>query len=149
MTQGDTRTVKLSEVVEAFECAAGIEDGAAFLNRKTGETWWDSPLFEDAIEEEEPGKLDEIEESPDWVALPDSFDFHEYRHMERFCAAQQDPVRRDRLLRAIRGSGAFGRFKVLAEEYGLLEEWFRTRDEAQERMLIDWLEAEGIAFARE
>ena len=57
-------------------------------------------------------------------------------------------MRRDRLLRAIRGRGAFGRFRVLAEEYDLLEEWYRVRDEALERMLVDWLEANDIPFRR-
>lgn len=52
---------------------------------------------------------------------------------------------RERLLDAIRGSGAFGRFKqVLSYHPELREAWFRFRDERLPARARDWLASENI-----
>ena len=46
------------------------------------------------------------------------------RSCASFCEAVESAERRRHLLSAIRGNGAFGRFKTLAAAYHMLEEWY-------------------------
>jgi hypothetical protein len=66
--------------------------------------------------------------------------------MERFCLAVDDEDIRDDLCDAIRGRGAFRRFKDRVHIYGMAEAWYRYRDAALREMAIDWCEAQGITY---
>lgn len=57
-------------------------------------------------------KRQSVLNSDDFIALPDRFEIHEYAIMERFCHTITDAPIREDLLDAIRGCGAFRRFKA-------------------------------------
>jgi len=80
------------------------------------------------------------------VVLPDKFEIHEYSIMERFCLSLSDEELQDQLLHAIRGSGAFRRFKNAIYRKEIQDDWYRFRDQALKRIAIDFLESEGIAW---
>jgi hypothetical protein len=84
---------------------------------------------------------------PDYLKLPSRFDIHEYEIMERFCLSVPDGKVSDVLLRKIRGSGAFRRFKDTIYQYGIEDDWFQYRDEGYKEIAIAWLESKGIAYA--
>jgi hypothetical protein len=79
-----------------------------------------------------------------FVDAPDKFDFHEYRHMERFIGTVQDDNAVDQLWRAIKGKGAFRYFKDTAHRLGLLEQWYRYREEAMKEFVVAWAEVNHI-----
>ena len=81
--------------------------------------------------------------------FPDQFEVHEWSIMERFSASVEDERRRDALLDAIHGSGAFRRFKDTICRLGVEDDWYRFRDSAIEEVAIEWLEDEGIPFTRD
>lgn len=81
-----------------------------------------------------------------FIDAPDKFDFHEYRHMERFIETVEDGEAAEALWRAIKGRGAFRRFKDTADRLGLLDQWFRYRDEAMKEFVIAWAEANNVPF---
>jgi len=81
-----------------------------------------------------------------FISAPDKFEFHEYRHMERFIETVENEKAAEALWRAIRGRGAFRYFKDTAERLGLLERWFRYRDEAMKEFVIVWAEANNVPF---
>ena len=91
-------------------------------------------------------KVREVLESDDFVALPDKFEIHKYSIMERFCLSLSDEGLQDQLLHAIRGSGAFRRFKNVIYRKEIQDDWYRFRDQALKRIAIDFLESEGIAW---
>jgi len=91
-------------------------------------------------------KAREIAESDDFLALPDSFEINEYAIMEWFCLDRDDADQRDRLLDAIRGSGAFRRFKNAVERMGIADEWYRYRDAAMRDKAIAWCEENGLEY---
>ena len=66
--------------------------------------------------------------------------------MERFCSSVDDEDMRDDLCNAIRGRGAFRRFKDMIHAYDIAEEWYQYRDAALREMAIAWCEAHGIAY---
>lgn len=53
-----------------------------------------------------------------FLSLPDQSDIHEYQIMEDFAREFEDAQTGERLLRLIRGSGAFGRFKNAIHSMG-------------------------------
>lgn len=159
--------VSLRDVVAEMDVLS--DEWTAYVNRRTGElitvTDEDVRAVEDEVDEEideevddeefpggdtdELAKIREVLASEDFLALPRKFDIDEYTIMERFCEGVEDPGLRDDLLRAIRGSGAFGRFKALARGRGLIDQWHTFRDGALEDIAAEWLEANAILYTRE
>lgn len=93
-------------------------------------------------------KAREVVSSDDWIELPTKFDIHEYKFMEDFCRDFEDEEISERLLRNIRGSGAFGRFRAAIDVLGIENAWYQFRGEAFERIAIEWLEENQIAYTR-
>ena len=113
--------VKLSDIIDGLEFQS--DESFSYLNTTTGEVVSVTTEELRAAEEEAP-----LEDFPDWqhdairiakdivetdhyIPLPDRFEIHEYQIMERFCLSVDDDDLRDDLCDAIRGRGAFRRFK--------------------------------------
>ena len=147
-------TVSLREVVDEMEMLS--DERTAFLNRKTGELISFSEEERDTLEadpetladwqREDLPKLREIDESGDYLELPTSFDIHEYSIMERFCQGIEDDQQRVDLLNAIRGPGAFRRFKAAIHRFRIEDDWYRFRRQALERIAVDWLDDQQIRY---
>jgi nitroreductase len=71
---------------------------------------------------------------------------NEYRMMARFCLSVDDEDMRDDLCNAIRGRGAFRRFKDRIQAYGMAEAWYRYRDAALREIAMAWCEEHGIPY---
>jgi hypothetical protein len=94
-------------------------------------------------------KAREIIGSDDWVELPTKADIHEWEIMEKFGQSIEDPKISESLLRAIRGSGAFGRFRRALDVLDLREVWFDFRAGEVERIAVEWLEDNEIEYSKE
>jgi hypothetical protein len=154
-----TLTVSLRAV--AAEMDLPNDDWTAYINRRTGElvtvTDEEARAVEaDAGDDDLPDwqaehlpKVREALSSDDFLPLPSRFDINDYGIIERFCQQVANTRMREDLLLAIRGSGAFGRFKTLAHHCGLIEKWYAFRAWALEDIAAGWLEANGIGYTRE
>ena len=151
------KPVSLLSVVNEMDVLG--EEWTAYINKKTGElvtvTEEEANIVDAGAEDDEfiPDwqretlpKVREVLESDDFVTLPDKFEIHEYSIMERFCVSLSDEGLQDELLYAIRGSGAFRRFKDAIYRKEIQDDWYRFRDESIKDIAIDFLESEGIAF---
>jgi hypothetical protein len=150
--------VRLKDVIDAMEPLN--DDWQAFIHRNTGELV--SFSAEEALQAEGEGKDEDEDEhemdgpqyakireafsSADFVQLPGAMDFDEYSVMEDFCFTVQEPDLQKRLLEAIRGSGAFRRFKQLTRSAGVEERWFEHRDRALQELAREFLEQADIPF---
>ncbi len=147
--------VKLQDILEGMDFQS--DERSSFLNLTTGEVVSITDEELRAAENDEP-----LEDFPEWqhdalriardivetdhyLPLPDRFEMHEYQIMERFCLSVDNEDMRDDLCDAIRGRGAFRRFKDRVQVYGMAEEWYRYRDAALREIAIAWCEAHGIA----
>jgi hypothetical protein len=150
--------VALKKVVQEIE-ALFDEGWTAHLNRRTGELYTVMPETADAVDDpdessledwvrEELPKVREILESSDWLALPTKFDIHEYQIMKAFSLAHADEGQREQLLEAISGRGAFRFFKSLVHRWGIQQQWYDYRNREIERIIADWLDAQGIAYEK-
>ncbi len=81
-----------------------------------------------------------------FVAPPDRFEFHEYRHMERFIGSLADETAAEQLWRAIKGKGAFRYFKDTLHRLGLQDQWYRYRDRAMKEFVINWAQENQVPF---
>ena len=57
-----------------------------------------------------------------------------------------DEALQNELLHAIRGSGAFRRFKDAIYRKEIQDDWYSFRNEALKRIATDFLESEGIPW---
>lgn len=93
------------------------------------------------------GLEDEIEENPDrYLRLPTKFEIHEYRIMEEFVWSLSEGRQQDLLERAIRGRGAFRKFKDTVYDLGLDKKWFQYEAVAYHKIAIDWCRENGIEY---
>lgn len=66
--------------------------------------------------------------------------YGDYRDMERFIGTIEDARLRERLWNAIRGRGAFRRFKDLLARHPQVEEaWFEFKDARLQKRVANWL----------
>lgn len=148
--------VSLREIVEAISVQP--EGAAAYLDPDSGEIVEVSEEELQLAEDEEAAtgapewQREAIEEarkvldSDRFLQLPTQFDIHEWSIMERFADGWTIAGQREALLDAIRGRGAFRRFKDTIRRLEIEEDWFHVRDAALEAIAKEWLESHGIAY---
>ncbi|MFQ6070089.1 MAG: UPF0158 family protein [Candidatus Aminicenantales bacterium] len=136
------------------------DEVSSFLNRKTGEIVRLSHEDFRIAEEGEP-----LEEYPEWqreaiktareiledeedkfIALPSRFEIDEYSMMERFALSVSNAEISDSLYTAIKGRGAFRRFKDEILRFGIEEDWYRYRHEKFKELAIYWCEDNKIVY---
>ncbi|HEM4423839.1 UPF0158 family protein [Streptococcus suis] len=94
------------------------------------------------------GLEEEIEEDVTgrFVRLPTYYDFNPYAFMERYVYHLPEGDLSDRLSRAIRGRGAFRRFKNELERCDRLEEWYAFETQCYKELVLDWCQENEIAI---
>ena len=130
-----------------LEELAGILEGDPLsiggrIDITTGEVWSQAAI-EYVLEtgEEDEDTSDDPER---WLAVHGEGSREGYRDMELFIASVEDPGRAERLAVAIKGRGAFRRFKdELACWPGELERWHALSEERQRGRARSWLAASG------
>ena len=132
-----TAIVSVKGIVDEMDISS--DEISSFLDKRTGELVTLSDEMFSAAEEDSDihkypewqreliTKAKEVLESDDYLQLPSKFDIHEYQIMEEFCRALNDRTIRNTLLAAIKGSGAFRRFKDAICTYGIETEWLAYR----------------------
>lgn len=152
------KPVKVSELIEALESES--PDYVTKVDLENGCTVTVERSVLRAVEE---GAEESLPDLPAWrqaelelaraivadpgkrfVDAPTKFEFHEYRHMERFIRTVADAEVAEQLWRAIRGKGAFRYFKHTAARLGLLDRWYRYRDEATKEFVLGWAQAHNV-----
>ncbi|MBS0686849.1 UPF0158 family protein [Streptococcus suis] len=94
------------------------------------------------------GLEEEIEEdvAGRFVGLPTYYDFNPYTFMELYISDLTDGDLSGRLSRAIRGRGAFRRFKNELERCDCLEEWYAFETQCYKELVLEWCQENKIAI---
>lgn len=147
--------VKLKDILDAQ--AFQTEEIYSYLEKNSGVVW-DIPadVFH-AVEEEDMDSIgsyyedSDLEISKKIIDSPDDFidlsgmlDMDDYSMMQDFCHSIEDDKIRDITLWAIRGPGAFRRFKELIRNYDLIDKWYHYRDDRMKKEVLMWFENEEI-----
>ena len=119
--------------------------GGGRIDLETGEVW-PQPALDYA---EEMGELDSEDEDDDrWLWVSSEGSRAGYRDMEWFIADMADSALARRLEHAIRGRGAFRRFKVALAPYPeLADRWHAFSEERHRGRARSWLADQGFTPA--
>jgi hypothetical protein len=149
--------IKLKDIIEEMEIQS-IES-RSFLNFKTGEIVL--VTSDDFRVAEEPEEIDDL---PDWqrenimiaidvdenfenyIELPTKHDINEYEIVGDFCQTVSDQQKQDTLLRAIKGKGAFRRFKDKVTEFQIEDQWYSYRDKRLKQIAIEWCQDNNVRY---
>lgn len=149
-------TAKLTELMDSLEMQS--EEWIYRYDRRTGKVAMVESSVVGKVEDAQDSELDltdedvalaraiVVNEGTRFIELPDKFDFHEYRQMERFIGTVENESVADELWRAIKGKGAFRCFKDTAARHGVLDAWYRFRDERAKDFVIRWAEFNQVPY---
>ena len=155
------KPVKLRDLIDEMDILS--DDDHKYINKVTGEIITVSSEDLNIAEESEPDE--DFAEYPDWqresilqaldvvekfgskyISLPEKWDIHEYRIMEDFCLSVENQKISNTLYNAIKGRGAFQRFKDTIHRFGIQDDWYRFYEAALKRIAIEWCEMHGIKY---
>ena len=149
--------VKLKDIIEEIEIQ--FEESRSLLNIKTGEIVLVTSEDLRAAEDEKPFDhlpeweqenrmiaIDVVENFENFIELPTKFEVNEYEIMENFCLIVSDQSKQESLLRAIKGKGAFRRFKDKIIDFEMEEQWYSYRDECFKQIAIEWCQENKINY---
>jgi hypothetical protein len=149
--------VKLDDIMEAIEFQT--EERTAYLNRKTGEIVTISEEESQAAEDEDSPEnypewqrdniktaMDILDNEENFLTLPNRDDIDEYLVMETFCLSVKNRAISEALSGAIKGSGAFSRFRDNVQRFKIADEWYKFREEAIKQIAIEWCRSKHIEY---
>lgn len=141
--------VNLQDIVDEISMMSDVMK--SFVDRETGKVITVEIEELGAAEDGEEEDVDEdalaiVKDGDRYEELPGKRDVNDWEIMEEFCESVESPKRRERLLRAISGRGAFRYFKDLAQEFGILKEWYAFREDALRAIAREWCEQNEIEF---
>lgn len=127
--------VKLKDIIDAVEMADNAFQG--YYDLQKGEcVWLSDPMYSGETDE---ALAELIENSTGrFLRLPTPYDIHEYSIMESFIEALPADTVQNQLARAIRGKGAFRRFKDSVIRFGIEEQWYRYQADAYRELAKRW-----------
>ena len=132
--------MKYSDIEEAFFYVSGASKlmNCALLDRSKGKFYFSCDLLgEDDIPES-------LRESGQAVEMPHKNDLDLGQSLIFKFIDLNVPNEYDYVSRIFRKRGAYSRYKNFLESKGLLDEWYKFENDAQEKALRDWCKEENI-----
>ena len=136
-------TILLQQVIDAIETAC--DSYTDFYDIETGETVSLPDPVETGESYEELEELLETEPGR-FLRFPTKFEIHEYSIMESFVEALPAGRIRAELAQAIRGRGAFRRFKRSIHYYGIEQLWYDYLENAYREIAIRWCQEHNLKY---
>jgi len=144
--------VSLNAIVEAFETQDS--ESVSYINVKNGDV---EIVFEDFLttsdevdaempewQKEEINRSHDIVSGTDWIELPSQFEINEYQIMRAFADNRNDSNEGQKLHAALSGSKAFRRFKDTAFNIGVIDAWYKYKEEALADIARVWCKDNGF-----
>jgi len=135
-------TAKFSDIEMACEFVSSggdFSESYAYVNRETGQVYWESDLIDDAPQEQ-PDNL----EDEKWIAIPDKRDLELGKRLVLDFAWRHMPDHAEEVETIFRKRGAYRRYKELLHSIGMLEKWYKFESAAQEKALRKWCRESGV-----
>jgi hypothetical protein len=89
---------------------------------------------------------EDIISTDDYISLPDDYEIDDYSIIEDFCYSIENEELSEELLYAIRGSGAFRRFKEKIYQYDIEDQWYDYKEQRYRKIAIEWCEENNIEY---
>ncbi|EGJ51927.1 hypothetical protein Desaf_3650 [Desulfocurvibacter africanus subsp. africanus str. Walvis Bay] len=139
--EGAMITFDIIEDAFLFANAGQPEESVAVVNRRTGETFFESKGLDS---DELPGLPEDVDENPDYVFIPHKHDLDlgkplVFQFVRRHC-----PEEWDRIEGMFSSRGAYRRFKAFLEDKGMLQAWYDFENARTREALLEWCAENGI-----
>ena len=134
-------TVYLEDIAEKLEEAS--DHWEQYLNVVTGEF---EALPDGIYIEPDEELIERIENSNDYLRLPNQFDIHEYQIMESFAVSIRDSAKSSRLFRALRGRKPYRHFKDEIIYLDLDQAYYAFLHQALIEIAREWCEDHDIPY---
>ncbi len=121
--------VKIEEVVRNMEMIT--QENLCYYDCRNDEYLWN---------------IDERGYAGEVIPLPNKKEINDYHIMQNFIEQKADAEARGWLRNAIVGSGAFRRFRVTCERFGILNDWYEFQRYAYEAIAMEWCEENGLEY---
>ncbi len=131
----------VENIVERLEMAC--DEWEQFLNTQTGEFLFLPNDFSIDADEE---LADEIENSDNYIRLPNQYEINEWRIMESFSSEITPEDLRERFLQILHNPKAYRRFKDAVNSLGLDRAYYDYRAKEFRRIAIRWCEDNNIQY---
>lgn len=126
---------KLSLIIEGMDRANVNE--IYYLNENNGRVWVSTDMGNFYIDNNE--ELDdEYLYNDSSISLPGQYEINEYKIIKSFIETIKDNQIKNQLLIAIRGSGAFRRFKDSCINYGIINVWYEFKNNTYYELAKEW-----------
>jgi len=141
-------TVRWSEVRDAFDFVSADSpmEVQAYLSLETGQAFLDIDPAVVGETEPLPGDIDDPDK---YVSIPHKNDLDLGKRLVFRFASRFLPDDFEDVQAMFSRKGAYGRFKDLLDDHGLLDEWRAYEEEATEKALREWCEFQGVTLADE
>ena len=157
------KPVNLIELVDAFQGISDDDTYRGFVDKRDGRIYSFEArhlaiagFYLDGDDCEgcpaEQFEIDKARESTDRydrefvVPFPDKYEMRDYDIMEEYAEAQPDVRIAHQLRCAIRGKGAFRKFREAVTRFGFLDDWYAYRDSAMLERARRWCVRNGIDY---
>ena len=87
---------------------------------------------------------DDLDTSDRYLVVPHKTELDLGKDLALRFAAREIPDYSEQVASIFRSKGAYGRFKQLSEDKGVLEKWYKFEEEATEKALREWCAANDI-----
>ncbi|WP_127848986.1 UPF0158 family protein [Lacticaseibacillus hulanensis] len=132
--------VKLSEIIDAIEMTN--DETHFYLNTQTGE-------IEAVLDFDVNNFGEQVDENFDrYLALPTENDIDDHQIMADFVATLPAGVQQTQLASVIQRRSAFRHFREDADKFGLTSQWYAFRDNAYQKIAMNWCNENGIEYSK-
>ncbi len=132
--------MNIKEIASELDTLSG--ESCFYYNKITGELEW----FNDDDENPDGLELNEVENNPDYIALPTKFDLDDYGIMKDFMFTQEDEKIRSEMNDALHGNDAFEKFRKVVERHNLLQNWHDFKQADYENEVKNWCEVNELEW---
>lgn len=148
MTPESKHVIPLGKVIEAIEMADDLWNQYFDLEKKEVVSVPSDISMNGEVDEDDQEIMEMIEEGWQvrYFGLPSKYDIHEYSIMERFIWELPTDDVQNELERAIRGRGAFRRFKDTLRRFNMEDKWYEYEAQAYRKIAIEWCENNGFEY---
>lgn len=126
---------KLSLIIEGMDRANVNE--TYYLNENNGRVWVSTDMGNFYIDNNEE-LSDEYLYNDSSISLPGQYQINEYKIIKDFIETIKDNQMKNQLLIVIQGTGAFRRFKDSCINYGIINDWYKFKNNAYYELAKEW-----------
>lgn len=133
--------VNLQTIIHGIEMANDSSEQFYHIPTETIVSVFD---FDDDKEE----IVNDIEENGEnYLRIPDQYDIDEYDIMEQFIRGLEDVIIQNKIVKVIRGKGAFRRFKYYIHELNIADQWYQFLDKTFREKAIEWCKENNLEYS--